>query len=86
MMNKALQVLNTKGGAVAIGVVGVLLIGYIIKNQAAKAIPEAAKTIGEAVNPISDENIFYTGVNAIGGYVSGEENWKLGHKIYDWTH
>jgi len=58
-MNKAIQALNTKGGAVA---------------------------VGQAVNPINDENIFYTGVNAIGGYISGEDNWNLGAKIYDWTH
>ena len=85
-MNKTMQALNTKGGAVAVGVVGILIIGYIVKKQAEEAIPEAAKAVGQAVNPINDENIFYTGVNAIGGYISGEDNWKLGAKIYDWTH
>jgi hypothetical protein len=85
-MNKALQALNTKGGAVAIGIVGVLIIGYLVKEKAAKAIPDAAKAVGQAINPINDQNIFYTGVNAVGGYVSGKDNWNLGSAIYDWTH
>ncbi len=85
-MNKTIKALNTKGGAVAVGVVGILIIGYIVKKQAETAIPEAAKAVGQAINPINEDNIFHAGVNAIGGYVSGEENWSLGAKIYDWTH
>ena len=82
MQNKAIKLLNTKAGAVAVGIAGIALIGYYVQRQAAAALPE----IGEAVNPVNDDNIFATGVNAIGAKLSGNEHWKLGSWIYDATH
>jgi hypothetical protein len=38
------------------------------------------------VNPASDQNVIYSGVNGIGGAVTGEQGWTLGGAIYDWTH
>lgn len=37
-----------------------------------------------AFNPTSDNNLIYRGVNAVGGAISGSDNWSLGTKIYDW--
>ena len=42
--------------------------------------------LGNAVNPLNNENVFYEGVNAVGESVSGQEGWSLGSWIYDITH
>ena len=39
-----------------------------------------------ALNPISDKNLAYSGVNAIGSVVSGDDDWTLGGWVYDITH
>lgn len=47
---------------------------------------EAAKDLGNAINPTNPDNIFYTGVNAVGESITGDEHWTLGAAIYEWTH
>ncbi len=39
-----------------------------------------------AVNPVSRDNIFYRGVNAVGAVLSGDEGFTLGGAIYDAAH
>lgn len=78
-MNKLLKIANTKAGAAAVAVVSVALIGYYVTKKAEQALPE----IGEAINPVNDDNIFAAGVNAIGAKVTGNKHWKLGGAIYD---
>ena len=65
---------------VAIGVVGIVS-AYLIKKQAAAALPAA----GTAINPVSPENIFYKGTSAVTGAVTGQQV-PLGTQIYDWLH
>lgn len=38
------------------------------------------------VNPVSDQNLAYTGVNKIGSAVTGDKDFSLGVWIYDKTH
>lgn len=61
------MVLNAKG-VLALGVV-VGVLAYLAKRQAV----QAAEAVGAAVNPVSNQNIFYKGVNAVTGAVSGNK-------------
>lgn len=80
-MNKT-KLLNSKVAVVgAVGVVGALGVWYA-KNQAIKA----AAVVGDAINPVNDNNIFASGVNAVGAKLSGNQHWSLGGWIYKITH
>lgn len=77
--------------AMTAAVVGVVYYGYKkLSGAAGEALGNAASTITETVtttlNPASDKNIIYKGVNAVGGAVSGSDSWSLGSWIYDITH
>jgi hypothetical protein len=63
------------------GVVGLIVLAYLGKKTA-----DAAKAVGQAVNPVSDQNIFYSGTNAIGGALTGDQNFSLGVWVYDALH
>ncbi|PHR87952.1 MAG: hypothetical protein COA78_36775 [Blastopirellula sp.] len=78
-MSNAIKALNTKAGAAAVVVVGVALIGYYAQRKAAKVLPD----IAQAINPVNDNNVFASGVNAVGAKISGNGNWSLGGAIYD---
>lgn len=39
--------------------------------------------VSTTINPASDQNIVYRGVNAVGGAISGDDSWSLGSWIYD---
>lgn len=41
------------------------------------------KAIGDAINPVSDKNLAYTGTNAVGAAISGDEHWSLGVAIWE---
>lgn len=56
--------------------------GYILYRLLA-AVIEKGK---EAFNPTSEKNVFYSGANAVGSALGGDEDFSLGAKIYDWTH
>lgn len=62
-------------GAVAIAV-------YWILSREALA---AAKAVGAAVNPVDRDNVFNSGVDAVGKSLSGESGWTLGGWVYDIT-
>lgn len=71
-------ILILAGGAVLV----LWYTGYKAKQTAASA----AKTVGAAINPVSHDNIFNRGVNAVGAAISGDEHWTLGTQIYKWLH
>ena len=82
----AAKLLNTdaaKWAAVA-AVAAVAL--YFIGRGVAGALPGAAATVGNAINPVNPDNIFAGGVNAVGGALSGSSDWSLGSWLYDVTH
>ena len=39
--------------------------------------------IGEAVNPVSRNNLAHKGVNAVGEAVTGDSNWTLGGAMFE---
>ncbi len=49
-------------------------VAWYLKNEATKA----AKAVGEAVNPVSQDNIFNQGFEAVGEAVTGQKDWSLG--------
>lgn len=64
---------------IALGIVGVVALMWI-GNRAAKA----AVAVGQAVNPVNQDNIFYSGVSAVGEKITGDKHWTLGGQIYEW--
>lgn len=61
-------------GAVALGAVGLFL--------AARKGAQVVKENINLVNPASDENLAYRGVNAVGAAVSDDENFDLGKSLF----
>ena len=62
-------------------VVGALGAWYLTRKASAAAV-----AAGSAINPVNPDNIFYGGVNEIGGAIAGEKSWSLGSWLYDVTH
>ena len=69
MNNKQFYTLVVIGGVAA----------YLLKEGIGNAVVRA----GDAVNPVNPDNIFYGGVNAVGGALSGDDNFSLGSWIFD---
>lgn len=73
---------------------GVLLLAYLVQ----KAIPKAgnaARAVGQYLNPLDSNNGAYSGVNALGGAIvtdpagpgrNADGSWSLGAALYDLTH
>ncbi len=68
---------------VAVALLGVAGTVYLLFGDKIKKALEAA---GQAVNPTSDKNLAYTGVNAVGAAVTGDKDFSLGSWLYDVTH
>jgi hypothetical protein len=75
---------DAKGYAVLIGVgaVAIIALYYLGKRE----VTAAVGTVADAINPVNDNNIFSSGVDAVGAKLSGDENWTLGGWIFDVTH
>ena len=73
---------NTKVGMVA----AVAVVGVVVVYLAEKKAREAVGTVGQAINPVNNDNIFASGVDSVGAKLTGDENFKLGAWIYDITH
>lgn len=76
------------GGAVLV-LAGLLVGGFALfrASQAAGSIgtslANGAAAVGQAINPFSDQNLAYRGVNAVGEAITGDANWTLGGATYD---
>lgn len=72
---------------IAGGLVAVVALWYASKKagQAFDVVAGAADEVLTAVNPVSDQNLAYRGVNALGSVAAGRD-WNLGEEIYNWTH
>lgn len=78
--------------------VGALAAIYLIKSAASAAKDGAAEVVGavgQAINPTSDKNVVYSGINAVGNVLAtdptspgrnADGSWTLGGWIYDMTH
>lgn len=82
--------INPKDAAIAIAVLaGTGLVVYTAwkVKQGAEAVSDAVgEVITEDLNPVSDQNLAYRGVNAIGAAISGDDSFSLGSWIYEITH
>lgn len=71
-------------GAVAVGLV---VYGYRKVSAAAGSVGTSIAAVAEdavnAINPASDQNLAYRGVNAIGSAVTGDNSFSLGSWLYD---
>ena len=76
------QFFTTPAGQIAI----ITVIAGGALYYGAKKAREAGGAVAEAVNPNSDKNIVYGGVNAVGRTLSGDGDFNLGHWIYDLVH
>lgn len=77
-MKELAQFANSRAGQVVI--LAAVAAGVVYYGQ------KKAKKVAQAVNPVSDQNVFYQGTNAVGAAVTGEENFNLGYWIYDLVH
>lgn len=63
----------------------VVIIGAVVAT-AAYLIERKARKVGNAVNPVSNENMFYQGTNAVGEAVTGDRDFDLGYWLHDVIH
>lgn len=68
----------------------VLLVVFFTLRKDAVALAGAAvdgvKAVGNAVNPVNHDNVFASGVNSVGGAITGESGFSLGGWLWDATH
>jgi hypothetical protein len=76
--------MSIKTDVIAVGVAGAVLLAAAW--YAKKQISAAADVVLPAINPLDPHNLAYSGVNAIGASLTGDENFTLGGSIYDATH
>lgn len=77
----------TGGGVLALAAVASLAVGgvvlYVKRREIAAGVSEAASAVGQAVNPTSDQNLAYRGVNAVGEAVTGDASFSLGAWLFE---
>jgi hypothetical protein len=78
-----------------VGAVAAVYLATRATRAAVDLAGDAASAVGNAVNPLNNQNVFYSGVNAIGGAIVDKDNgpgrnadgsWTLGGWLYDITH
>jgi hypothetical protein len=76
--------MSLKTDIIVVGVAGVVILaaGWYAKKKLGAALTTAAPY----VNPLDSRNLAYSGVNAVGGALTGEAGFTLGGWIYDITH
>lgn len=77
-----------KPATVAIlGGIAALTAIYLI-NKTLRGGETIIRSIGDQVDPTNPENFAYSGINKVGGVLSGDTSgsWTLGGWIYDITH
>lgn len=78
--------LNSRvGGYIALGCLGAAIVWYMSKKAEA-AGKTAADFVNTYLNPASDKNLVYAGVNKVGSVATGDDSWSLGSALYDFTH
>lgn len=64
-----------------VGALAVVTVGAIWLSK--KAVAGVA-SVGEAINPVSDQNIAYKAVNAVTGAITGDSSTPVGVKLWEW--
>lgn len=82
-----MNLLNTKAAAYAAAILAGGAVLYLVGRKLLPAAGEAAVAVGQAVNPVNPNNVFASGVNAVGGALTDQgEAFSLGSWFYDLTH
>lgn len=84
--------MKTKTTLQIIGVLGAGVLAYRLANNFSEAagnatekvIQVAKKVVTEDLNPVSDKNIVYAVANTAGSVVTGDADFSLGVKIWEW--
>jgi hypothetical protein len=63
-----------------------LIIGYWTIKKTGDAISSGVHAVGDAINPLSQTNIFNRGVNELGAVITGDNNFSLGSWAWDALH
>lgn len=66
---------------IAIGA-AVAVVGLVLY----RGIGKVGQVLSEDLNPASDKNLAYRGVNGIGSWLSGDSSWTLGGALFDAVH
>lgn len=69
----------TGTGVLAVAGIGALALAWFKRDAIAASVGSAA----QAINPASDQNLAYRGVNAVGAAVTGSESFSLGSWLYE---
>lgn len=79
-----------------LGAVGVITLAAIYAARQASsaigAVGSAAASVGNAINPLNNDNVFASAINSVGGAVAtsngynADGSWTLGGWLYDTTH
>lgn len=75
---------EVKGSEIVILAVVAVGLYWLAKNE----VKAGAAAVGNAINPLSQTNVFNRAVNATGAAVTGTKpgDWSLGSWVYDLTH
>jgi hypothetical protein len=76
---KIMQFANTKVGMV----VALSAIAGLAVYVAGKQVVETVGDVGNAINPVNDNNVFAVGVDSVGAKLTGDVDFKLGGWLYD---
>lgn len=80
------SILNSKAAVTVAAILAGAVVLYFVAKKLGGAAGEIAAKVGNAVNPVSDTNVAYTGVNKVGQVLTGNDSWSLGSAIYDIFH
>lgn len=72
-----------KIAAIAIGGGALIYLGYKLVTGGYKAASDAVANVLPAINPLSNQNLAYKGVNSVGEKLTGDSNFTLGGWLYD---
>jgi hypothetical protein len=94
MERQPVKQINVAIIATVAAVAGVYLATRAARAARAAAV-DAAGVVGNAINPVNQNNVFYSGVNAVGGAIvqdpagpgkNADGSWTLGGWLFDVTH
>lgn len=65
----------------ALALAGLGAVAFVL-YRSGKALPQALSSLGNSINPTNPNNVFASGVNAIGAAATGDPAWSLGGTAY----
>ncbi len=81
-----MKFLNSKAAMIGVGVLAGGVVLYFVGKKLFSVAGDAAAAVGNAVNPVSHDNLANRAVGAVGSALSGDDEWTLGGWLFDVTH